>query len=380
MIRRIFYFLLVTILFGGLAGAIAFYAFDFKPKMLATVILGSPRPPETVSAEAVRSETWQPQVSAIGTLTAVDGIDITPQVGGVVKDIKFDSGQDVKKGDLLVVLDTDTEVADMRSLEAQLANAETELKRKETLAANGISPRAALDTSRTLAETLRANIEKLKAQIAQKTIYAPWDGRLGLREISLGSYLAPGQKMVWLQKIDPIYADFTVTELDYARIAKGLPVATRFNAWPNEAFKGEIETIDPRTSGESRMITVRARIANPEGKLLPGMYADVLVDEGKPEQVVTVPQTALTFSLYGDNVLVVVPATKLDPKAKPEELAIERRFVKAGQVREGRVQILSGLQPGDQVVTAGQNKIDQGSKVVINNSIALKAQESTTIQ
>lgn len=380
MIRRIFYFLLVTILFGGLAGAIAFYAFDFKPKMLATVILGSPRPPETVSAEAVRSETWQPQVSAIGTLTAVDGIDITPQVGGVVKDIKFDSGQDVKKGDLLVVLDTDTEVADMRSLEAQLANAETELKRKETLAADGISPRAALDTSRTLAETLRANIEKLKAQIAQKTIYAPWDGRLGLREISLGSYLAPGQKMVWLQKIDPIYADFTVTELDYARIAKGLPVAARFNAWPNEAFKGEIETIDPRTSGESRMITVRARIANPEGKLLPGMYADVLVDEGKPEQVVTVPQTALTFSLYGDNVLVVVPATKLDPKAKPEELAIERRFVKAGQVREGRVQILSGLQPGDQVVTAGQNKIDQGSKVVINNSIALKAQESTTIQ
>ena len=380
MIRRIFYFLLVTILFGGLAGAIAFYAFDFKPKMLATVILGSPLPPETVSAEAVRSETWQPQVSAIGTLTAVDGIDITPQVGGVVKDIKFDSGQDVKKGDLLVVLDTDTEVADMRSLEAQLANAETELKRKETLAANGISPRAALDTSRTLAETLRANIEKLKAQIAQKTIYAPWDGRLGLREISLGSYLAPGQKMVWLQKIDPIYADFTVTELDYARIAKGLPVAARFNAWPNEAFKGEIETIDPRTSGESRMITVRARIANPEGKLLPGMYADVLVDEGKPEQVVTVPQTALTFSLYGDNVLVVVPATKLDPKAKPEELAIERRFVKAGQVREGRVQILSGLQPGDQVVTAGQNKIDQGSKVVINNSIALKAQESTTIQ
>ena len=128
------------------------------------------------------------------------------------------------------------------------------------------------------------------------------------------------------------------------------------------------------------MITVRARIANPEGKLLPGMYADVLVDEGKPEQVVTVPQTALTFSLYGDNVLVVVPATKLDPKAKPEELAIERRFVKAGRVREGRVQILSGLQPGDQVVTAGQNKIDQGSKVVINNSIALKAQESTTIQ
>lgn len=380
MIRRTFYFLLVTVLLGGLAGGIAWYAFDFKPKFLAEVIMGSPQPPETVSAEAVRTENWQPQVSGIGTLTAVDGIDITPQVGGVVKEIKFDSGQDVKKGELLVVLDTDTEVADMRSLEAQLANAETELKRKETLAAKGVTPRAELDPLRTQVQTFNASIERLKALIAQKSIYAPWDGRLGLREISLGSYLAAGQKTVWLQKIDPIYADFTVTEADYGRISKGLPVTARFNAWPNDTFAGQIEMADSRTSGESRMITVRAKIENPEGKLLPGMYANVLVDEGKPEQVVTVPQTAVTFSLYGDNVFVVVPASKVDPKAKAEELAIERRFVKAGQVRDSRVQIVNGLKPGDQVVTAGQNKIDQGSKVVINNSIALKAQDSTTIQ
>lgn len=380
MIRRIFYFLLVTVLLGGLAGGIAWYAFDFKPKFLAEVILGSPQPPETVSAEAVRTENWQPQVAGIGTLTAVDGIDVTPQVGGVVKEIKFDSGQDVKKGELLVVLDTDTEVADMHSLEAQLANAETELKRKETLVAKGISPRTELDSLRTQTLTLNAGIERLKALVAQKSIYAPWDGRLGLREISLGSYLAAGQKIVWLQKIDPIYADFTVTEADYGRISKGLPVTARFNAWPNDTFAGQIEIADSRTSGESRMITVRAKIANPEGKLLPGMYANVLVDEGKPEQVVTVPQTAVTFSLYGDNVFAVVSASKVDPKAKAEELAIERRFVKAGQVRDGRVQIVSGLTPGDQVVTAGQNKIDQGSKVVINNSITLTAQDSATIQ
>jgi membrane fusion protein, multidrug efflux system len=378
--RRIFYFLLVTVLLGGLAAGIAWYAFEFKPKFLAEVIMGSPQPPETVSAEAVRTENWQPQVAGIGTLTAVDGINITPQVGGVVKDIKFDSGQDVKKGDLLVMLDTGTEVADMRSAEAQLANAETELKRKETLAAKGVSPRAELDGLRTQVQTFNASIERLKALIAQKTIYAPWDGRVGLRDISLGSYLAPGQRIVWLQKVDPIYADFSVTELDYARISKGLPVTARFSAWPGETFKGEIEMADSRTSGESRMITVRAKIANPGGKLLPGMYADVLVDEGKPIQVLTVPQTAVTFSLSGDNVFVVVAASKVDPKAKPEELVIERRFVKAGQVRDGRIQIESGLKAGDQVVTAGQNKIDQGSKVVINNSIALKAPDSATIQ
>ncbi len=380
MIRRVLYFFLATVVLGGLASGIGFYAFEFKPKFLAEVILGSPQPPATVSAEAARADTWQPQITGIGTLAAVDGIDITPQVGGLVKEINFDSGQDVERGQVLVVLDTDTEVADMRSLEAQLANAAVELKRKETLVSKGISARTDVDSLRTQTVTLNADIERLKALIAQKSISAPWDGKLGLREVSLGSYLAPGQKIVWLQKNDPIYADFTVTEADFGRMKPGLQVTAGFNAWPNESFKGEIVTMDARMSDQSRMITVRAKIANPDDRLLPGMYADVLVDSGAPEQVVTVPQTAVTFSLYGDNVFVVVPAAKIDPKAKAEELAIERRFVKAGEARDGRVHIVSGLQPGDQVVTAGQNKIDQGSKVVINNSIALKALESATVQ
>jgi membrane fusion protein, multidrug efflux system len=380
MIRRIIYFLIATIVLGGLAGGIAFYAFDFKPKFLAKVILGAPRPPETVSAEAARTDSWQPQISAIGTLAALDGIDVTPQVGGIVKEIKFDSGQDVKKGQVLVVLDTDTEVADMHSFEAQLANAKIDLDRKETLVSKGVSPRNDVDSLRTQTLTLAASIERLKALIAQKSIYAPWDGRLGLREVSLGSYVAPGQKIVPLQKTDPIYADFTLTEADFGRISTGLKITARFNAWPSETFKGEVVTTSGRMTDASRLITVRAKIANPDSKLLPGMYANVLVDDGAPQQVVTVPQTAVTFSLYGDNVYVVVPATKVDPKAKPEERAIERRFVKIGEVRDDRVQIVDGLQPGDQVVTSGQNKIDQGTKVTVNNSIALKEQDSATIQ
>lgn len=380
MIRRIFYFLLVTIVLGGLAGAIGYYAFDFKPKMLATIIMGSPRPPETVSAEPARTDTWQPQIAGIGTLTAFEGIDITPQVGGVVKEINFESGQDVKKGQLLVKLDIATEEADMRSIASQLANAETELARKEALVAKGISPRAEIDNLRTTRDTLQASMDRLRAVVAQKFIYAPWDGRVGLREISIGSYLAPGQKIVWLQKIDPIYADFTVTEADYGRIRAGLKVTGSFSAYPDETFSGEIMTTDSRVSDTSRMITVRASFANPDRKLVPGMYANVLVDSGEPQKVVTVPQTAVTYSLYGDNVFVVVPATKVDPKAKPEELAIERRFVKAGSARDGRVEIMSGLAEGDKVVTAGHNKIDQGSKVVIDNSIALKLQDTSTIQ
>ena len=381
MIRRILYLLLVTILLGGLAGAIAFYAFDFKPKMIAGFIQNAPRPPETVSAEPARTEEWQPQVAAIGTLVASEGIDVTPQVGGIVEEIEFESGDTVKKGQLLVKLDITTEAADMRSIASQLANAETELARKEKLVSKGISPRAELDNLRTTKDTMQASMDRLRAIVAQKFIYAPWDGQVGLRSVSVGSYLAPGQKIVWLQKTDPIYADFKVTEADFGRIRDGLTVTTTYNAYPGETFSGKIVTTDARVSDESRMITVRAGIDNPEGKLVPGMYANVLVDSGTPETVVTVPETAVTYSLYGDNVFVVNPTKGKDKDGKEvDELVIERRFVKAGGVRDGRVQIVSGLAEGDKVVTAGHNKIDQGSKVVIDNSIALKLQDNTTIQ
>ncbi len=381
MIRRILYFLFVTVILGGLAGAIAFYAFDFKPKMLATVIMGAPQPPETVSAEAARTDTWQPQISAIGTVTAFQGIDVTPQVGGVVKEINFESGQDVKKGDLLVKLDTGTEEADIRSIEAELSNNATELKRREGLVAKGIVATTELDTLRTRKRVLEATLDRRKAEIAQKFIYAPWDGRVGLRDIALGSYLAPGQKIVWLQRIDPVYVDFTVTEADYGRIAEGGKVSVMLNAYPDQVFTGRIATTDARVSDTNRMIKVRAEVSNPDKKLVPGMYANVLIDTGAPEQVVTVPQTAVTYTLYGDNVFVVTAVKAKDKDGKDvDELVIERRFIKAGPVREGRVSIVSGLKEGDKVVTAGQNKIDQGSKVVIDNSIALKLQDTSTIQ
>ena len=381
MIRRILYLLLATVVLGGLAGAIAFYAFDFKPKMLATVILGAPRPPETVSAEAARTEQWQPQISGIGTLIASKGIDVTPQAGGAVTEINFDSGQNVKQGDLLVKLDTASEEADLRSIAAELANTESELKRRQGLANKGIIAVTELDQLKTRKRVLEATTDRRRAEIAQKYVYAPWDGRVGLRDIALGSYLAPGQKIVWLQKIDPIFIDFPVTEADYGRLAMGEKVTATFNAFPGESFTGKIVTSDARVSGSSRMITLRAELPNPDGKLVPGMYADVRVDVGSKEQVVTVPQTAVTFSLYGDNVFVVNTVKAKDKDGKDiDELVVERRFVKAGPVREGRVSIASGLKPGDQVVTAGHNKIDQGSKVVIDNSIALKLQDTSTIQ
>jgi membrane fusion protein, multidrug efflux system len=381
MIRRTLYILLSTVVLGGLAGGIYFWSHIQLPAIIADAVKNAPRPPETVSAEVARADTWQPQIPGIGTLTAFEGIDITPQIGGVVKEINFESGQDVKKGSLLIKLDISTEEADMRSLTAQIVNAESDLARKEALAAKGLSPRAELDTLRTTRDTLQASIDRLRAVVAQKFIYAPWDGRVGLKDIAVGSYLAPGQKVVWLQKIDPIFADFTVTEADYGRIVNGQKITASFNSYPGQSFTGKIITTDARMSDASRTIVVRAEIANADSKLVPGMYADVLVDSGTPQNVVTVPQTAVTYSLYGDNVFVVTTVKTKDKDGKEvEELVIERRFVKTGAVRDDRVAIETGIKPGDKVVTAGHNKIDQGSKVVIDNSIALRLQDSTTLQ
>jgi membrane fusion protein (multidrug efflux system) len=371
MLRRIIYFLLVLIIFGGLGGAIAYYAFDFKPKMIAGFIKAAPKPVETVSAEQARQDQWEPQVSAIGTLTAVNGIEIAPQVGGVVREVLFESGDLVKKGQKLIQLDTDTEEADLQNFRVQLGNAQTEFDRREKVFKKGFASKADLDTARMLRDRLTADVQRTEALIAQKSIYAPWDGRLGLRDVSVGKYVAAGQNVVWMQSVDPIYADFTVTEADFGRIKVGQEVEARFSTYPGETFKGKVKTTDARVSQASRMITVRGEIENPEGRLVPGMYAEVIVTVGEAGPVVTIPQTAVTYSLYGDSVFAVVKAKNPDPNAKEPDLEIERRFIKLGTVRGGRVNVVEGVKPGDQVVVAGQNKIDQGSRVRIDNSIAL---------
>ena len=371
MLRRIIYMFLVLLLLGGLGGLIAYYAFDFKPNMIATVIKSAPKPVETVSAEEARKDAWEPTVSAIGTLVAVNGIEIAPQVGGVVKEINFDSGELVKKGQKLVQLDTDTDEADLRNMQAQFNNAEEELARREKTFKSGYTAKADLQTAQALRDQLKASVDRIQALIVQKSVYAPWDGKVGLRDIAVGKYVAPGQAIVWLQTVDPIYADFTITEAEYGRVKIGQKVTARFSAYPDQMFNGEVLTTDARMSAQSRTITVRAKIDNADGRLVPGMYADVTVTVGEPQPVITVAQSAVTYSLYGDSVFAAVKPKEADPNSKEEVFEIERRFVKLGGTRNGRVQILDGVQPGDKIVIAGQNKIDQGTRVKIDNSIAL---------
>jgi RND family efflux transporter MFP subunit len=380
MLRRIIYLLLVTVLLGGFGGLIAFYAFDFKPKFLQTIIMSAPKPTETVSAEPAREDKWQPQITAVGTLISVNGIDVTPELAGIVKEIYFDSGQYVEKGTKLAVLDSSTEEADLKNFQAQLTNAEATLDRDTKIATKGFLAQAELDAAQSRRDVLVAGIDRINATIAQKAVYAPWAGRLGFRKVDIGKYVAPGQAIVWIQSVDPIYLDFPVPEDQFGLVSNGQKVEAILPAYPGEVYAGEVVSSDAKMSEGSRAITIRARLDNPDHKLLPGMYAAVTVLTGGLESVVTVPQTAVTYSLYGNSVYVVVPAKQQDANAKEKQLEVERRFVKAGEVRDGRVKIAEGVKPGEQIVIAGQNKIQPGTKVRIDNSVALIEPEDKTME
>jgi membrane fusion protein (multidrug efflux system) len=369
--RRVVYFILVTLVLGGMAGGIAFYAFNFKPKMITTAISSAPKPVETISAAAVTQDNWQSEVKAIGTTVAPQGVNIMPEVTGVVVKLGFDSGQYVEKGTVLAVLDATAEEAQLKNLTVQLANAQRDLDRGKTLQTKGFVAKADIDKLTTARDALKANVDQTTAIIDKKTITAPFAGALGLRQLSLGSYAAPGNPIVWIQQVDPIFVDFTVTEADFGQVKTGQNFSAAFDAMPGQTFTGTLTATDARISAASRMITVRGQLANPDHRLLPGMYANVRVATGAARAVLTVPQTAVTYSLYGNTVLKVVPASTLEKDAQADQLAVVRAIVKTGAVKDGKVEVTEGLAAGDQVVIAGQNKVDQGSHVVINNTIPL---------
>jgi membrane fusion protein (multidrug efflux system) len=321
-------------------------------------------------------------VKAIGSVQAVSGIEVPAKTTGTVRKYFFESGADVEAGEPLVQLDDDSEQADLRNLQASLKNAEQELERNRSLARQGISPRRELQAAEARRAELIAQIDKVRVVIQDKLVKAPWAGRHGIRKVDVGSYVQPGQTLVWLQTVDPVYVDFTVPENDVARLKVGQVLETSFSAYPQEVFKGKIEVIDAKIDEATRTIAVRGVLPNPDNKILPGMFADVRVIVNAPQPVLTLPRTAVTYSLYGDSVYVIVPAKgqpapsaqnsgqAAQQSAEPA-LQVERRFVKAGEVRGDRISIAQGVKEGEQVVTVGQLKLRPGTNVRIDNSLAL---------
>ncbi len=381
MKRAIIIVLALAILFG-LAGGLGYFQFVKKPEMIKGFIQSAGQPTNSVAAAEAKTETWTPTLNAIGSLRATQGVEIAPQVGGVVRAIRFESSQDIKKGALLVEIDDSTEQADLKSSQAALVNAQTTLDRQSKLVSGGNTTQASLDQATAARDQAAAAVERIKAVIAQKRIVAPFDGRLGIRRIDIGQYVSPGTPLVTLQQLDPIYVDFQAPEQYFAQLAVGQTIALTVDAFPGKAFSGKVKFLDARISTDTRNFLVRGEIENNAKTLLPGMFANVTVSAGAPRQVVTLPRTAIVYSLYGDSVYVLkTPAPKPgEAQAAPAPSAgqapsdlyeVERRFVRIGETQGDRIEIVDGVKVGEKVVTEGQVKLFPGMRVRIDPKAGL---------
>ncbi len=374
--RRAVVFLVALAVVAALTGGLAYFQFVVKPNIVKSALSAAFAPkPTSVVVEAARIEKWPPLLTAIGTLRAYQGVAIAPQVGGVVTAIHFDSGDDVEAGAALVDLDDSVEQADLANGLAQLRNANVSLDRAKTLIASGNTPQSTVDAAIATRDSAAATVQHTRAVIAEKAIKAPFGGRLGLRNVDLGQYVGVGASLATLQRLDPIYVDFPAPEEALASLAVGDDATITVDALPGRSFTGRVTAIDARVSADSRNVIARAEFANPDRKLLPGMFANVTVATGASADLLTLPRTAIVYSLYGDTVFVVEPAPAAGAQAAAaggaNGLIVERRFVHVGAVRGERVAIEQGVKAGERVVTAGQIKLQENSPVVIDASGAL---------
>ncbi len=333
----------------------------------------------TVSEEAARTESWQPDFASVGNLDPVQGADISNQVAGNVTAINFDSGQEVQKGQLLVQLDDSNEQAQLQGFIAQQKLAEMNAQRAHDIFSKHLISQSDVDTADANLKQAQANVANTQADIAKKAIRAPFSGHAGIRNVNLGQYLPQGTVIVTLQDLDHMYASFSLPEQSLPSLAQGQKLDVSVDTYPNRKFEGDIHAIDSKVDPSSHTVRVQGLVPNPGHLLRAGMFANVTVSAGKPMQVVTVPKASITYSLYGDSVFVISPDPKnKDDKGQPQ-LTVTETFVKLGDERGSRVAILEGLKANDQVVTSGMQKLHTGSTVAINNDVTPDQTASTGV-
>lgn len=322
-------------------------------------------PPETVSTAAATEEKWQETIPAVGSISAVQGVKITAEIPGTVDEIKFESGAVVNKGDLLVSLDTTTEEAQLRALEAQVEWAHTNLLRFKSLRSENTVSQAELDQAETDLKQKQANADAVRATIAKKHLRAPFAGKLGIRQINLGEYLEAGKLIVSLQALAPVYADFSLPQQELARLRTGLAVRVTSDTYPDKKFLGTLTAINPDLDVATRSVRLQATFANDEHQLRPGMYAriEVLLPDEHP--VLSIPATSILRAPYSDSVYVVEAGTNA-----AGGLTVRQQFIRTGRTRGDFVSVTVGLKPGDRVVTSGIFKLRNGMKVVENNDLS----------
>ncbi|MFI4938457.1 MAG: efflux RND transporter periplasmic adaptor subunit [Candidatus Berkiellales bacterium] len=350
------------ILFGGI------FAYQiFKNTMMKKHMSKNISPPVTVSAMTAKTELWQQHIKASGSLRAVEGVDVTTEIAGLVRNIYFTPGAQVKKDEMLVALNDDTEVAQLHSLEATLEIAKITYERDKAQQAIHAVSQQTLDNDAATLKSAQAQVMQQKALIAKKLIKAPFAGKLGISHVNLGQYLNAGDMVVTLQKLDPIYVDFYVPQQELTNLGIGQSVTLTTDTFPGKKFIGKITTIDPKIDPNTRNIEIEATLNSPKQLLLPGMFGTAEVNIGQDQHFITLPQTAISFNPYGEIAYIIKEQGK-DKQGKPILIA-NQILVVAGKTRGDQVAVVKGVNEGDQVVISGQLKLKNGSVVIINNSV-----------
>jgi membrane fusion protein, multidrug efflux system len=366
MIRKIsLAIFIVLVVLGGLAGVKV-----LQIKKLMADGKSRVEPPESVSSALVREEQWQDTLTAIGSVMAVQGVTVSPEIAGIIREIGFESGAVVSQGDLLVRLDTSLEEAQLRALQAQEELAQLNLTRERTLRSQNMVSQAELDAAESTLKQTQGNADAIRATIQKKTIRAPFAGRLGIRLVNLGQYIDTGKPIVSLQSLTPIYADFSLPQQELARLKTGMRVRVTTDTYPDRQFEGTLTAINPDLDQSTRSVGLQATFANSDQLLRPGMFArvEVLLPEEQP--VVVIPATSVLSAPYGDSVYVI--ESKPGKDNGKAELAVRQQFIRTGHTRGDFVSVGSGLKVGERIVSAGIFKLRNGMAVTENNNLSPK--------
>jgi len=356
----------VLLVLGGLAGV---KYLQIKTLMAASKALAPP--PESVSSAVVREEKWQGTLTAIGSITTVQGVTVNPELAGIIREIAFESGAVVSKGDLLVRLDTSSEEAQLRAIEAQVDLDRLNLTRMRNLRAENMVSQSDLDTAEASLKQNQGNADNIRATIEKKTIRAPFSGLLGIRLVNLGQYLDTGKPIVSLQALARVYAEFSLPQQELAQLKTGMRVRVSIDTYPDRQFDGTLTTINPALDQTTRSVGLQAVFENPDQALRPGMFARVEVLLPEEQNVLVIPATSVVSAPFGDSVYVI--ESKPGEDGKPA-LTVRQQFIRTGRAQGDFLSVESGLKTGDRIVSSGVFKLRNGMSVAESNELTPKSE------
>jgi len=366
----------IGVAIGGLIALVIVLVGIKALQIVKMVRTPQPMPVATVTSAVVKEEDWAPTLSAVGSISAVQGAVVSAELGGVVSQVAFESGSSAKKGDLLVQLDASAEEAQLHSAEADLELARADLERSRGLAARKVISKADLDAGESKFQQKQGTVDQWHSMITKKTVRAPFDGQLGIRQVNVGQMINAGQQVVPLTSLDPVFADFALPQQNLAGLSQGLEARVTTDAVPGRVFTGKLTAMNSMVDVATRNVTLQATLENPDHALRPGMFAKVEVVLPEKHKTLVIPGSAVSYAPFGDSVFVI--EKKKDPKTGKESQTIRQQFVRVGEARGDFVSITTGLKAGDTVVGTGVFKLRNGMAVTISNDLAPKPELNPT--